>query len=96
VVTGMSALHRRSQGPGAARACERSGKRSGAGRKSGGAERSGAVSGRCRKTMERSGARSGRSRSGDYSSRSSNSMFMLERAIAKGLSVGLSLCPSQS
>ena len=23
-------------------------------------------------------------------------MFMLERAIAKGLSVGLSLCPSQS
>jgi len=42
----------------------RSGAWSGATRKSGG-EWSGAVSGRCRKTMEWSGARSGRSRSGN-------------------------------
>ena len=50
-----------------ARACERSvsGAENGAERPENRVERSGAVSGRGRKTMERSGARSGRSWSGN-------------------------------
>ena len=49
----------------ASRACKRSGKRSGAGQKSSGAERSGELALQKNDGAERSGARSGRSRSGN-------------------------------